>query len=50
MITSGITPLPHYEKKCDTCSFYNLCLPKTIEKQTEVATWLEKIVHKEQVG
>jgi len=49
LFVSGITPLPHYEKKCDTCSFYNLCLPKTIEKQKKVASWLENIVQKEQI-
>lgn len=48
MFASGITPLPYYEKKCDTCSFYNLCLPRTIGKQKKVSSWLERIVHKEQ--
>ncbi|SMD14757.1 CRISPR-associated exonuclease, Cas4 family [Desulfocicer vacuolatum DSM 3385] len=47
MIDSGITPAPHYEKKCDTCSFLNLCLPKAIEKSRKVSAWLERIVHKE---
>jgi CRISPR-associated exonuclease Cas4 len=49
LFASGTTPLPHYEKKCDTCSFYNLCLPKTIGKQKKVASWLKNIVQKEQV-
>ncbi|MDY0375173.1 MAG: CRISPR-associated protein Cas4 [Desulfobacterium sp.] len=33
MISSGITPPPKYAKKCDTCSFISLCLPKAIEKK-----------------
>lgn len=49
LLASGITPLPHYDKKCDTCSFYDLCLPKTIEKQKKVASWLKNIVQKEQI-
>jgi CRISPR-associated exonuclease Cas4 len=47
MISSGITPQPHYEKKCDTCSFLTLCLPKTIEKQREVSLWLKRIILKD---
>ena len=47
MINSGITPAPHYTKKCDTCSFLNLCLPKTIEKQRKVSTWIKRITQKE---
>ena len=47
MISSGITPPPHYEKKCDTCSFLNLCLPKTIEKQRTVSSWIKRMIHNE---
>ena len=47
MINSGITPAPHYTKKCDTCSFLKLCLPKTIEKQRKVSTWIKRITQKE---
>lgn len=45
MISSGITPPPHYEKKCDTCSFYNLCLPKTIGKKRHVLSWIKKMTY-----
>ena len=44
MIASGITPPPHYEKKCDTCSFLKLCLPKTIEKQRKVSSWIKRMI------
>jgi len=30
LFESGLTPKPVYEKKCDSCSFVNLCLPKTL--------------------
>ena len=29
LFKSGLTPKPVYEKKCDSCSFVDLCLPKT---------------------
>jgi CRISPR-associated exonuclease Cas4 len=44
MMASGTTPGPRYEKKCDTCSFYTVCLPKTIGKKRKVASWLIKTV------
>lgn len=44
MISLGITPLPHYEKKCDTCSFLNLCLPRTIGKKRNVVSWIKKMM------
>ncbi|MCP4213803.1 MAG: CRISPR-associated protein Cas4, partial [bacterium] len=30
LFESGLTPKPVYEKKCDSCSFINVCLPKTL--------------------
>ena len=47
MLLSEITPPPHYEKKCDTCSFLHLCLPKTIGKQRKVSSWIKRMVCKE---
>lgn len=47
MFSSGVTPPPHYEKKCDTCSFLKLCLPKTIEKKRTVSSWIERMILKE---
>jgi CRISPR-associated exonuclease Cas4 len=43
MIASRITPPPHYEKKCDTCSFVNLCMPKAIGKNRKVSSWIKKM-------
>lgn len=28
---AGVTPRAHYEKKCDNCSLFPLCLPKVME-------------------
>ena len=50
LINSGITPAARYEKKCDTCSFLNLCLPKAIGKKRKVSAWLADIVRKELNG
>jgi len=47
LIESGRTPAAKYEKKCDTCSFLNLCLPKTIGKKRKVTAWLTDVVRKE---
>lgn len=43
MISSGITPKPEYQKKCNTCSFVNLCMPKAISKKRDVSKWIKKM-------
>ncbi len=47
LISFGETPMARYEKKCDTCSFFDLCLPKTIGKRRKVTSWFNDAVHKE---
>jgi CRISPR-associated exonuclease Cas4 len=47
LIDSGITPLARYEKKCDGCSFLNLCLPKAIGKKRKVTSWLTTMIRRE---
>jgi CRISPR-associated exonuclease Cas4 len=47
MISAGITPPPKYEKKCDTCSFISLCLPKSIQKKRTVSSWLNRMIQKD---
>lgn len=42
LIASGRTPGPVYTKRCDSCSFYGLCLPKTLEKKTKVDRYLDQ--------
>ena len=36
LIRAGKTPKPVYSKKCDSCSFVGVCLPKTIGKSRSV--------------
>lgn len=41
MFESRRTPPAHYSPKlCDRCSLYDLCLPKTMNMQRSVQTWL----------
>ena len=44
LIKTGKTPKPVYSKKCDSCSFVGLCLPKTIEKSRSVNHYLQKAI------
>jgi CRISPR-associated exonuclease Cas4 len=36
------TPVAKYEKKCDSCSLYPVCLPKTIGKMPSVAVYVSQ--------
>jgi CRISPR-associated exonuclease Cas4 len=40
LIESGKTPNPVYTSKCKSCSFFHVCLPKTIEKRHSVKQYL----------
>ncbi len=42
LIAAGRTPGPIYTKRCDSCSFYPLCLPKLLEMKKKVARYLEQ--------
>ncbi|MCF6248799.1 MAG: CRISPR-associated protein Cas4 [Desulfobacula sp.] len=44
MIELEMTPKPCYEKKCDTCSFLQLCLPKAVGKQRNVSSWMKRMI------
>jgi CRISPR-associated exonuclease Cas4 len=44
LITSGITPSPVYEKRCESCSLMEQCLPKTIQKRRSVKNYLVRIL------
>ena len=45
LIESGITPKPEYSKKCDNCSFKELCLPEIFGKEKSVKAYLQKIIN-----
>ena len=40
LFESGRTPKPVYAKKCDSCSFLNLCLPRKMGRQQSVGKYL----------
>ena len=44
LIRAGKTPKPVYAKKCDSCSFVHLCLPKTFEKSRSVNRYLQNAI------
>ena len=46
LFESEFTPKPVYAKKCDSCSFINLCMPKTCEKKRSVSNYLQAMVEK----
>ena len=47
LFESGLTPKPVYEKKCDSCSFINLCLPKTLEGRRSANQYLLKAIQEQ---
>lgn len=42
LFDGGITPTARYEKKCDACSLYNWCLPKTTGLKKKIDLYLSK--------
>ena len=43
LIGSGITPPAGYEKKCDTCSLFEICLPKVSTGKKSVEKYLRSM-------
>ena len=43
LIESGKTPKPVYEKRCESCSIVDECLPKSIQKKRSVQLYLARI-------
>ena len=43
LISSGITPPPVYEKRCERCSLIGECLPKAVGKKSSVKRYLERM-------
>ncbi len=42
MMEQGRTPDARYEKKCDSCSLYSRCLPKTTGPKKKIDLYLQK--------
>lgn len=43
LIMSGVTPLPEYAKRCESCSLMGECMPKKMEKKLSVKGYLERM-------
>lgn len=44
MIESGRTPAAHYDKKCESCSLLNVCLPKSCTETRSVNRYLASML------
>jgi CRISPR-associated exonuclease Cas4 len=44
LVRSGKTPPARYEKKCESCSLVNLCLPKVTESGKKVGGYLSRML------
>ena len=44
LIESGKTPGPVYAKKCDTCSFFDICMPRAATPKHSVARYFSSMV------
>lgn len=49
LVAGGITPPAIYEKKCDSCSLFEICRPKSLSKSAAsyLARSVEEAVHEE---
>jgi len=45
LIKSGITPKPVYEKRCESCSILDICLPKSIQKRRSVKQYITRMTN-----
>jgi CRISPR-associated exonuclease Cas4 len=43
-IALGKTPLPVYEKKCETCSFIEMCMPETLMRHTSIDNYINEVL------
>jgi CRISPR-associated exonuclease Cas4 len=46
LIESGKTPKPIYTKRCNSCSVYEFCLPKTVQKKRPINRYLLEALSK----
>jgi CRISPR-associated exonuclease Cas4 len=47
LIESGRTPQARYEKKCESCSLFSLCMPKITGARRSVRGYMEKALDQE---
>jgi CRISPR-associated exonuclease Cas4 len=46
LVGRGKTPLARYEKKCDSCSLVDVCLPRLMTEKRSVTRYLSRAVEK----
>jgi CRISPR-associated exonuclease Cas4 len=45
MLSAGVTPAPVYEaRRCDSCSLFEICRPKSLDRPRSAASWLTRMV------
>ena len=44
LLASRVTPPAHYEKKCESCSLLDQCLPKVVGRGKDVKQYLESML------
>ncbi|MCA6073157.1 MAG: CRISPR-associated protein Cas4 [Endomicrobium sp.] len=49
LVDSGETPKPEYSKKCDNCSFKELCLPEIFDRKKSVKKYLKEMINNEEI-
>jgi CRISPR-associated exonuclease Cas4 len=43
LLSATITPPPHYSRRCESCSFIDTCLPKTVGKKGQVRNYMTRM-------
>lgn len=46
LIVTGITPMPVYAKRCESCSLIGNCMPRKMEKKPSVKRYLARMTEK----
>lgn len=44
LVASGITPPARYDKKCESCSLFSVCLPKTAGQRKSAKDYLNRML------
>jgi len=44
LLDKGITPSAEYEKKCENCSLFNLCMPKVAGSRKSAVRFLDEVL------
>jgi CRISPR-associated exonuclease Cas4 len=47
LLDSGRTPPPVYSKRCESCSLFEACMPKTLQKRRTVNGYLKRMTGEE---